>query len=472
VESVQGAVRRADDVQRRKPFLAFPLAVIKKFGEDRAGQLAALIAYYGFFSLFPLLLVFVTLAAMFFKESDIQDRLVDAALSQFPVIGEQLKVESLPDKGVALALGIGGALWAGLAGIKAAQNAMDHVWDVPMKRQPSFLVALFRAVLMLLTLGVFVLLASFLGGVAAGTEEAPVAIRLAGIAGTLVLNVLIFLVAYRVLTVEDVSWRDVFVGAVFAGIVWTVLQGLGGYVIGHRLESAERTYGFFAVVIGLLTWIYLGAQVTLLGAEMNVVRARRLWPRALDPDRLTPADERALRDHAKVEERREEETVQVQFGNEADGGAPHPGVPPADMPPTVTPPPVAPVSTNGARGTGPLLRSIAADISTLVTKQIELAKQELGEMVGARAKAVGVFSAAAVLGLFVIGFLGMAGAEALDLVLPRWAAMLIVAAIFAVLAAVAIVAARGWLRSSSSKPELTQESLKEDVRWAKQQLKR
>jgi MFS family permease len=135
-------------------------------------------------------------------------------------------------------------------------------------------------------------------------------------------------------------------------------------------------------------------------------------------------------------------------------------------------PPVTPAARNGERGTGPLLRSIATDISTLVSKQIELAKQEIGEMVGARAKAVGVFGAAAVLGLFVIGFLGMAGAEALDIVLPRWAAMLVVAAVFAILAAVAIVAARGWLRSSASKPELTQESLKEDVRWAKQQLKR
>lgn len=200
---------------------------------------------------------------------------------------------------------------------------------------------------------------------------------------------------------------------------------------------------------------------------MNLVRARRLWPRALDPARMTEADERALRDHARVEERREEETVAVQFGDEGRAGAP-----PAGGPSSGAGPPVASPSTNGARGTGPLLRSIAADISTLVSKQIELAKQEIGEMVGTRAKAVGVFGAAAVLGLFVIGFLGMAGAEALDLVLPRWAAMLIIAGVFAVLAAVAIVAARGWLRSSASKPELTQESLKEDVRWAKQQLKR
>ena len=469
VEAVQGAVRRADDVQRRKPFLAFPLAVLKKFGEDRAGQLAALIAYYGFFSLFPLLLAFVTLSAMLFEQSDMQDRLVDAALSQFPVIGDQLRenLKSLPDKGVALALGIGGALWAGLAGIKAAQNAMDHVWDVPMKRQPSFPIAVLRAALMLLTLGVFVLLASFLGGVAAGTEDAPIAVRLGGIAGTLVLNVSIFLVAYRVLTVEDVSWRDVLVGAVFAGIAWTVLQALGGYVIGHRLESAKETYGFFAVVIGLLTWLYLGAQVTLFGAEMNVVRTRRLWPRALDPDRRMEADERALRDHARVEERREEETVDVQFGDDGGGGAPQVGAPPPGTVPSDASP-----STNGGRSTGPLLRSIAADISTLVSKQIELAKQEIGEMVGTRDKAIGVFGAAAVLGLFVIGFLGMAGAEALDLVLPRWAAMLIMAGVFGVLAAVAVLLARGWLRSGASTPELTQESLKEDVRWAKQQLRR
>lgn len=139
-------------------------------------------------------------------------------------------------------------------------------------------------------------------------------------------------------------------------------------------------------------------------------------------------------------------------------------------------PPIAATSNgssgNGARGTAQLIRSIASDLSLLVTKQIELAKREIGEMVGTRAKAVGVFGAAAALGLFVVVFLGLAGAEALALVLPRWAAMLIMAGVFAILAAVAIVLARGWLRSGATSPELTQESLKEDVRWAKQQLKR
>lgn len=132
----------------------------------------------------------------------------------------------------------------------------------------------------------------------------------------------------------------------------------------------------------------------------------------------------------------------------------------------------SPATTDGDRGTGQLLRSIAVDLSTLVSKQVELAKQELGEMVATRARAAGVFTAAAVLALFVIGFLGMAGAEALALVMPRWAAMLIVAVAFGLLAGIAVVMARSWLRSSSSKPELTQASLKEDATWAKQQLKR
>jgi MFS family permease len=129
-------------------------------------------------------------------------------------------------------------------------------------------------------------------------------------------------------------------------------------------------------------------------------------------------------------------------------------------------------SGDGGRGTGPLIRSIASDISLLVTKQIELAKQEIGEMVGTRAKAIAVIGAAAVLGLFVIGFLGLAGAEALAEAVPRWAAMLIVAGVFALLGGIALALARTWLRSGATKPELTTTTLKEDVRWAKQQLKR
>lgn len=313
---MRGLLKRIDRYQRGHPWLAVPIAVAKKFGEDKAGQLAVLVAYYGFFSLFPLLLALVTIAGLVFEgNTGLQERIVGSALAQFPVLGDRIRenVGALGGSGLALAVGVGGALWAGLGGIKAAQNAMDHVWDVPVKRQPSFLVALLRAVLMLATLGLFLALSTFLGGVAAGAEDASVPLQVAGIAASFLLNFAVFWVAFKVLTVAEVTWRDVLPGAAVASVLWSALQALGGYIIGHRLDSASETYGFFAVVIGLLTWLYLGAQVTLLAAEVNVVRKKRLWPRSLDPDDLTEADKRTLRGLAEVEERREDQQVDVSF---------------------------------------------------------------------------------------------------------------------------------------------------------------
>src|SRR5262245_1711192 len=137
------------------------------------------------------------------------------------------------------------------------------------------------------------------------------------------------------------------------------------------------------------------------------------------------------------------------------------------------PPPIPPSGAgDGEPGTGSLFGSIVNDLSTLVTKQIELAKQELGEMVSARAQGVGGFAAAAILALFVVGFLGLTIAEALDIVMPRWAAMLTVTGLFGIAAAIAIVAARARLRSAPTTPELTRASLKEDVAWAKRRLTR
>jgi YihY family inner membrane protein len=463
MQATKVLVRRADRVQRERSALAIALATIKKFGEDRAGQLAALIAYYGFFSLFPLMLAFVTILGLFLEEdSSLRRQLVDSALAQFPIIGDQIRqnVHSLQGNGVALAIGIGGALWAGLGGIKAAQNAMDQIWDVPVKRQPSFPVAILRAVLMLLTLGVFVLMAGFLGGIAAGTEDAPLELRILGVAGTVLLNVLVFLVAFRVLTVEDVSWGDVWPGATLAAVLWSILQMLGGYIIGHRLESATQTYGFFAVVIGLLSWLYLGAQVTLLGAELNVVRARRLWPRALDQKAMTPADRRALRELAKVEERREDQVVDVRFeeGTEEGNGRAQAALPPP--------------AVSGRRSTVELLRTIGVDLSTLAKKEVELARQEVMEGLMARAKAAGALAAAAVLGLFVVGFVGLTAAEALDGVMRPWASRLVVAGCFLLLAGVAALFGARRAKRPSLAPQETKRTVKEDVEWAKRQLKR
>jgi uncharacterized BrkB/YihY/UPF0761 family membrane protein len=127
------------------------------------------------------------------------------------------------------------------------------------------------------------------------------------------LNLILFLLAFRILTTADVTWGDVFPGAAVAALAWTVLQAVGGYIVSHQLQGASDTYGAFATVIGLLAWIYLGAQLTLFAAEVNVVRKRQLWPRAIVQPPLTNADERALKSYAKQEERRPEEDVDVRI---------------------------------------------------------------------------------------------------------------------------------------------------------------
>ena len=119
-----------------------------------------------------------------------------------------------------------------------------------------------------------------------------------------------------------------------------------------------------------------------------------------------------------------------------------------------------------------LLRSISSDVSLLVRKQIELAKREIADMAGAKARGAGLLAAAAILGLYVLGFVGLAAAAALDLVLPRWAAHLIVGGVFLLIAVVAGLAGRRALTADGATPERTKETLREDVEWAKQQLRR
>ena len=134
METAERVVRRADRAHQRLPWLAFPYAVIKKFGDDQAGNLAALISYYAFFSLFPLMLVLVTVLGMALqRNTELREAIQASALANFPVIGEEISanVHALDATGLTLAIGIALALWAGLGVLKAMQTAMNEVWNVP-----------------------------------------------------------------------------------------------------------------------------------------------------------------------------------------------------------------------------------------------------------------------------------------------------------------------------------------------------
>ena len=310
---------RIDRVQRRRPFLAFPIAVVKKFGDDRAGYLAALITYYTFFSMFLLLIVFVTiLGFVLHGNPKLTSSIEHSILGQFPVIGDQIKVRSLTGSGVALVFALLGTLWSGLGGVKAAQNAMDSVWQVPQKDRPNFLTSLQRSLLMLGVLGVAAVGATVLSGLATGGGNFGIALKVAGLAGALALNFAVFLLAFRILTVAKVSWSDVLPGAVVAAIAWEVLQLAGTYLVGNKLAGASATYGALALPVVMLSWLYLGAQVTLYAAEINVVRARKLWPRALRNPPRTDADVVVLPGEAKQEERVQPETVDMRFEQQVD----------------------------------------------------------------------------------------------------------------------------------------------------------
>lgn len=316
VSAGQGFVRALDRFQREHAWAGFPYAVVRKYGDDQAGYLAALVAYYGFFSVFPLMLVFVSvLGIVLANDPELQARIIDSALAQFPIVGPTIaaEVDAITGNTVALVIGLVAALWAGLGVVQAGQNAMNRVWDVPRKDWPNFLLSRLRSLLMLIVLAALVLASTFLSGLATVAGASGPIGRIWQLVPSFGLNVLLFLLVYRVLTRLDLRWRDVLPGALVAAALWTLLQSLGGWYVSHTVTNATNVYGTFAIVIGLLVWIYLGAQITLYCAEINVVRLRRLWPRSLVQPPFTDADRRVLRAGTLAERRRAEQHVEVTF---------------------------------------------------------------------------------------------------------------------------------------------------------------
>ena len=282
-ERARERLRAADRLQQRSRRLGFTVAVLKKFDEDQAVQLGALIAYYGFFCLFPLLLVFVTVLGFVLDGNpSAQESVLHSTLSQFPIIGTQLQsnVHSLKGSFLALAIGIAGSLLLGLGVTGATQSAFNKVWGVPRRRQLGFLAWRLRGLGLLVVLGPL----SIFSTVAAGYVTAQTAGATAVLVGVLVAlaaNLLLFFTVFRMLTSKEVGTHDLIPGVVLAAVLWQLLQHIGGFYVDHVVRHAKETSGLFAFVLGLLTWLYLGGQVTVLAAELNVVRARRLWPRRL-----------------------------------------------------------------------------------------------------------------------------------------------------------------------------------------------
>ncbi|MCV7229283.1 YihY/virulence factor BrkB family protein [Mycolicibacterium komossense] len=313
-------VRWLDRLQQRSRAVGFVIAVIYKYVDDQGGYLAALITYYAFVSLFPLLLLGTTiLGVVLVGHPELQHQVVHSALSQLPVIGDQLQQPNKLSGGVTgVVVGIAGALYGGLGVGVAVQNAMDTVWAVPRNLRPDPIRSRVRSLVLLIVLGSAAVASTVLSALGRATHILGPVSTVGVVIAAVLTNAVICLVAFRVTTARDVTWAEVLPGAIGAAVIWQLLQWFGAGYVAHIVGSASNTNSVFALVLGLLAFLFLISVSLVMCAEVNVVRVDRLHPRALltpftDDVELTPADRRTYAGKAKAERAKGFQHVEVSF---------------------------------------------------------------------------------------------------------------------------------------------------------------
>jgi membrane protein len=312
---------RIDRFQRRHPILEFPLAVLYKYVDDSGAYLAAIIAYYGLVSLFPLLLLMSTILGLVLVDyPHLQHEVLNSALHEFPVVGSQLSdPKRISGGAIGLIVGIVGSVYGGLGVAQAVQYAMNTAWRVPRNDRPNPFKARARSLLVLATGGVAVIATTALSALgASGAGSFGVAIRILVLAASVALNAAVFVFVFRIATARTLSISDVAPGALTAAIIWQLLQSFGVLYVSHVVRHVSDTNAVFAFVLGLIAFLYLSAAAMVLCVEVNVVRVDRLHPRSLmtpftDNVTLTPGDRRAYTTQAEAQQMKGFQDVDVSF---------------------------------------------------------------------------------------------------------------------------------------------------------------
>lgn len=280
---VERTLRKADQAQQRHTASAFCVGVVKKFGDDNGSVLAATMAHAAFASVFPLLLVLVTVLGLVAAGSpSFRQAALHAVADQVPLIGHELRSNGPQlrrSSDIGLIVGLAALLWGATGLAQAGLFTMARVWDLPSPERPGCLPRLGRSAAFLALLGADVVVTTVLVGLS-GYGSRPLSLAALGLAAGTAVNAGMYAVGFRILTPRGVPARDLLPGAVTAGILWTALQLAGTYLVRHFLRS-DSMYGMFGIVLGLLAWLFLAVEVTVYCAEINVVLARRLWPRAI-----------------------------------------------------------------------------------------------------------------------------------------------------------------------------------------------
>ncbi len=307
-----------DEWQRSHRATAVTYAVLKKFGDDSTNQFVVGLGWYGFVAIYPLLLVVVTVFG-FIGAASLGHHFV-ATLHEFPVVGTQFNPQrgsnSLHGSNLALFIGLIGLLYGAQGVTQTAQMAMVRVWNIPQVDAPGFLPRLGRSLVGLAIIGGSFVLNAATATLATGSGVGYFA-RIPILVGMLAMNVVLYVLAFRALTPATIATASLLPGAAVAATGFTFLVTLGSGLVQHQVRNSSATYGQFGIVIGLVGFLFLLAKISLYGAELNPVLARRLWPRALQPVNPTEADDHVLHDITHENLRRRDQRIGVGFGDHA-----------------------------------------------------------------------------------------------------------------------------------------------------------
>lgn len=284
MKHIDQIVKKLDTIQQRHPTLSFPYAVFKKYSEDDTSSQGALITYYGFLSLFPLLLVTTSVIDILSSgNASLHVKVMKSIGSYFPIIGEQLErnIHSSNKSGIALVVGLVITLYGARGGADAFRGALNHIWQIPKSQRVGFPNGLFKSLSIIIVGGSGLIIAAVLSAYASGLGHLFVFKILSVLVSFLLLVATFYFLLSTGVTRRDITRKDTLVGAVLSGFGILIMQALGGYIVANQLRSLSSLYGTFAVVLGLLFWIYLQVEIVLYAVEISTVLKYKLWPRSL-----------------------------------------------------------------------------------------------------------------------------------------------------------------------------------------------
>ena len=318
---IEKRLRTLDAWQQRHRIPAFTYAVLKKFGDDQAGNHVALLTYFALLATFPLLLALTAILGLVLKgNSALQISIQNSALTEFPIIGTQINsqigLSALGHSAPALTVGIFGAILGGRGLANTVQNMQNTLWNVPKVNRPGFPFNYLRSFALLGLLGLGTVLtatAATLMGAGQVIGLTGFSLKILTVALSTLIGVGLFFAGFRISAAKVVASRDLLLGAILSSVAWQILLSLARIIVSNDLKHAQAIAGFFGIVLGLVAWFGLQATAIVYAVEADVVRAHHLWPRSIIQPPLTQADKKYLVETASVERRRFEEKITIEF---------------------------------------------------------------------------------------------------------------------------------------------------------------